>query len=95
MTRQTLSQAARPTVAKAIVALGLVILLAEYGQSEWLFCEIFGAAARMALKVLPSFVLAAWQAVQGHGFGHFPPCEGLLQFSGCCWSAIANLAGAA
>ncbi|HYL84249.1 MAG TPA: hypothetical protein VE263_08450 [Candidatus Angelobacter sp.] len=92
---QTLSAVARPTAGKAVLGLGLVVLSAEFSQAGCPLAEVFGAAVRIVLGVLPSLVVAACQALQGCGCEHAGAWGGLLQIAGSCWPVILHLAGVA
>ena len=87
-------EAARPTVRKTVGALGCVILLVGLSQVECPLGELIYAAVRMVLGALPSVALAAWQAIATHGCEHGALWPAWAELSGCCWTALAYVAGA-
>jgi hypothetical protein len=54
----------------AIVWLGILLLLGNLDRAVPQLGNLLYGTAREGLRVLPSIVLAAWQAVQAHGLDH-------------------------
>lgn len=97
MARQhTTSQSLISMVRPALVSLGLVILFGKLDEPAGpLMTNLLGAAARTALELLLSLVLAAWQALQAYAFDHqwFSPCP--FQILVSFWRLLHVVAGAA
>ena len=79
----------------ALVGLGLVFLFGKLDVPAAQLTNLLGTAAREALELLPHFLPAAWQALQGHTFDHhwFSPCP--LQMVATFWSLLHVTAGVA
>lgn len=78
MARQHTSSRSFQSIAGAVlVGLGLVILFGKLDEpAAPLMTNLLGTAARETLELLPSFVPAAWQALQAYALDHlrFSPC---------------------
>jgi len=69
MARQrTTFQNLKSIASAALVGLGIVILFVSLDGPAAQLTHVLGAAAREALQLLPSFVPAAWQALQTSAF---------------------------
>ena len=91
---QMLSRMAQPSLGKAVAGLGLLVIVAELSQAPFPLDDLLGGTVRLALRVLPSLVLATCHLVQGHFTEHIRLCEGLLQAAACWWPALLHLASA-
>jgi len=74
--RHTSFQNPKSIASTALVGLGIVIMVASLDGPAAQLTNLLGSAACEALNALPSFVLPAWQVLQGYAFDHqwFSPC---------------------
>ena len=89
---QTLSRITQPSLGKAVAGLGLIVIVAELSQASFPLDDLLGGTVRLALRVLPSLVLAACHLAQGHLTEHARLWEGLLQAAACWWPALLRFA---
>ena len=78
----------------ALLGLGPFLLFWRLDVTASQVSHIFCAIAREVLGVLPSVVLAAWQASQAHAVDHFRVVECLLQMLVSCRALLFALVGA-
>lgn len=95
MTRhQARSQNLNSTAGAAIVWLGVFLLSANLDRAVSRLGNLLCGAAREGLRVLPSIVLAAWQAMQAYEFDHHQLLACLLQILLSFWPLLRVTAGA-
>ena len=74
---------------------GLVGLVGSLEQLAGRWSDFFCISLRVAMDILPSISLGAWQISGPYVLGHLRVLDGLLQISASCWQIVLTVARAA